>query len=175
MGKLFEENELNELPFGYRFINDDAYANYKTGEKTKKISDRIKVLQDVGLGYIKLGQSANTLSGGEAQRVKLASYLGAGASEYAENMVFIFDEPTTGLHAHDISKLLKSLNALVEQKNTVIVIEHNMEVISQADWVIDLGPEGGINGGNICFEGTPEDLLSEKNNYTAAFLNKRLS
>jgi excinuclease ABC subunit A len=143
-------------------------------DKNKKICDRIKVLQDVGLGYIKLGQSANTLSGGEAQRVKLASYLGAGASEYAENMVFIFDEPTTGLHAHDISKLLKSLNALVEQKNTVLVIEHNMEVISQADWVIDLGPEGGINGGLICFEGTPAELTLQKNNYTAQFLTKRL-
>lgn len=176
-GKRFKQ-EILEVKYNEKDISDVLDMTVDEAvvffEKTKKICDRIKVLQDVGLGYIKLGQSANTLSGGEAQRVKLASYLGAGAAEYAENMVFIFDEPTTGLHAHDINKLLKSLNALVEQKNTVIVIEHNMEVISQADWVIDLGPEGGINGGNICFEGTPEELLLQKNNYTASFLSKRL-
>ncbi len=176
-GKRFKQ-EILEVRYNDKDISDvlDMTVDEAVSffDKTKKICDRIKVLQDVGLGYIKLGQSANTLSGGEAQRVKLASYLGAGASEYAENMVFIFDEPTTGLHAHDISKLLKSLNALVEQKNTVLVIEHNMEVISQADWVIDLGPEGGINGGLICFEGTPAELTQQKNNYTAQFLTKRL-
>lgn len=177
-GKRFKQ-ELLEVKYNDKDISDVLNMTVDQAviffEKNKKIVDRIKVLQDVGLGYIQLGQSANTLSEGEAQRVKLASYLGAGAAEYAENMFFIFDEPTTGLHAHDIGKLLKSLNALVEQGNTVLVIEHNMEVISQADWIIDLGPEGGINGGYICFEGTPKQLLDKKDNYTAEFLNKRLT
>ncbi|MFN8438003.1 MAG: excinuclease ABC subunit UvrA [Cytophagales bacterium] len=164
----YQEKSISDV---LQLTVDEAVDFFKN---TKKIVDRIKVLQDVGLGYIQLGQSANTLSGGEAQRVKLASYLGAGAADYAENMFFIFDEPTTGLHPHDISKLLKSLNALVEQGNSVLVIEHNMEVITQADWVIDLGPDGGINGGNICFEGTPKELTKLINNHTANFLKKRI-
>lgn len=138
-----------------------------------KIAERLQPLADVGLGYVKLGQSSNTLSGGEAQRVKLASFLGK-SSEKKDNILFIFDEPTTGLHFHDISKLLKAINALIEQGNTVIIIEHNMDVIKTADWIIDLGPDGGDNGGTICFEGVPEDMVKLTDNYTAQFLAEKL-
>ncbi len=138
-----------------------------------KIAERLQPLADVGLGYVKLGQSSNTLSGGEAQRVKLASFLGK-SSEKKENILFIFDEPTTGLHFHDISKLLKAINALIEQGNTVVIIEHNMDVIKTADWIIDLGPDGGDNGGTICFEGIPEDMVKLTDNYTAQFLAEKL-
>jgi len=134
----------------------------------KKIADRIKPLADVGLGYVRLGQSSSTLSGGESQRVKLAYYLGQENS--ASKILFIFDEPTTGLHFHDINKLMKSLNALVEHGHSVILIEHNIEVIKCADWVIDLGPEGGDKGGNVVFEGTPEKLKKCKESYTAKYL-----
>jgi excinuclease ABC subunit A len=138
-----------------------------------KILEKLKPLADVGLGYIKLGQSSSSLSGGEAQRVKLASFLGKG-SETKEHILFIFDEPTTGLHFHDIKKLLSALNALVEQGNSVIVIEHNMDMIKCADWIIDMGPEGGDQGGNVTFEGIPEDMIKLKNNYTATFLKEKL-
>jgi len=139
-----------------------------------KIAERLQPLFDVGLGYIKLGQSSNTLSGGEAQRVKLASYLGKSPDK-KENAIFIFDEPTTGLHFQDIARLMKAIQALIAQKNTVIIIEHNMEVIKCADWVIDLGPEGGNAGGYLCFEGTPEDMLELKDtNYTAKYLAEKL-
>lgn len=134
----------------------------------KKIADRIKPLADVGLGYVRLGQSSSTLSGGESQRVKLAFYLGQENS--ASKILFIFDEPTTGLHFHDINKLMKSLNALVEHGHSVILIEHNIEVIKCADWVIDLGPEGGDKGGYVVFEGTPENLKKCKESYTAKYL-----
>ncbi len=130
-------------------------------------------LAEVGLGYVTLGQSSSSLSGGEAQRVKLASFLGKGKSGN-QNILFIFDEPTTGLHFHDISKLLKAMNALIEQGNTVLVIEHNVEIIKSADWVIDLGPEGGDNGGQVSFAGLPEGLVKEKSNYTALFLKEKL-
>lgn len=141
--------------------------------KNKTIADKLKPLSDVGLGYIRLGQSSNTLSGGEAQRVKLASYLNKG-NEKHENILFVFDEPTTGLHFHDIKKLLSAINALIEQGNSVIIIEHNMEVIKCADWIIDLGPEGGEKGGEICFAGTPEEMALIENNHTAGFLKKHL-
>jgi excinuclease ABC subunit A len=143
-------------------------------EKMPRIAEKIEPLFQVGLGYIKLGQSSNSLSGGEAQRVKLASFLGKGNSNKGKTL-FIFDEPTTGLHFHDIKKLLKALNDLVEQGDTVLIIEHNMEVIKCADHIIDLGPEGGENGGNICFEGTPEEMLGLKNNPTAFYLAQKLS
>ncbi|WP_460681007.1 excinuclease ABC subunit UvrA [Mucilaginibacter koreensis] len=137
-----------------------------------KIANRIRPLQEVGLGYVQLGQSSNTLSGGEAQRIKLASFLVKGNN--ANKTLFIFDEPTTGLHFADIKKLLKSFDALLEQGNTIVVIEHNMDVIKSADWVIDIGPEGGDKGGNLVFEGVPEDLIKVKKSYTGQFLKERL-
>jgi excinuclease ABC subunit A len=134
----------------------------------KSILARLQPLYDVGLGYIKLGQSSSTLSGGEAQRVKLASFL---TKEYAsKNIFFIFDEPTTGLHFHDINKLMDAFNSLVENGHTVLIVEHNMEVIRAADWVIDLGPGGGKEGGNLIFEGRPEELKGITNSYTGQFL-----
>ncbi|MCS7019254.1 MAG: excinuclease ABC subunit UvrA [Cytophagales bacterium] len=138
-----------------------------------KIVEKLRPLYDVGLGYIRLGQASSTLSGGEAQRVKLASFLGKG-SNTNEHVFFIFDEPTTGLHFHDIHKLLHAINALVEAGNTVLIIEHNMEVIKSADWIIDLGPEGGSQGGYVVFEGTPEEMVKNAKGYTAAFLAAKL-
>ncbi|HET9505717.1 MAG TPA: excinuclease ABC subunit UvrA [Hymenobacter sp.] len=141
-----------------------------------KVAERLRPLLDVGLGYIRLGQSANTLSGGEAQRVKLASFLTKGATLQQDKILFIFDEPSTGLHFHDIAKLLGALNALVEQGNSVLIIEHNMDIIKCADWLIDMGPEGGINGGHLLFEGTPEQLVKLKDtNYTARFLAEKVA
>ena len=141
-------------------------------QANKDIITKIKPLNDVGLGYVKLGQSSSTLSGGEAQRVKLASFLGKQNSK--EHIFFIFDEPTTGLHFHDIRKLLDALNALVEKGHSVLVVEHNMEVIKSADWVIDLGPEGGRDGGHLVFQGTPEGLTKIKESYTGQFLGEKL-
>jgi excinuclease ABC subunit A len=138
--------------------------------------NKLQPLQDVGLGYIRLGQSSNSLSGGEAQRVKLASFLGKGNSQrntQSEHLLFIFDEPTTGLHFHDIRKLMDAINALIEQGNSVLIIEHNMEVIKCADWIIDLGPEGGEQGGGITFAGRPEDMIKLEDNYTARYLREK--
>ncbi|AKQ47346.1 excinuclease ABC subunit A [Rufibacter radiotolerans] len=150
---------------------DDSLIFFKD---QAKILEKLKPLQDVGLGYIRLGQSSNTLSGGEAQRVKLASFLTKGATPHNGNILFIFDEPSTGLHFHDISKLLTALNALVENGNTVLIIEHNMDIIKCADWIIDLGPEGGTNGGHLLFEGTPENMVKEEDNHTAKYLKAKL-
>ncbi len=141
-------------------------------EEMKDVYQKIKPLVDVGLGYVKLGQSSSTLSGGEAQRVKLASFLTKEKSK--EHYLFIFDEPTTGLHFDDIIKLLSAMNALVERGHTVLVVEHNMEVIKAADWVIDLGPEGGKDGGYLVFEGRPEELVRVKSSYTGTFLKEKL-
>lgn len=138
-----------------------------------KIMNKLNPLVDVGLGYVHLGQSSNTLSGGEAQRIKLASFLIKGNN--ASKTLFIFDEPTTGLHFHDIKKLLKALNTLIEQGNTILVIEHNMDMIKCADWVIDIGPEGGDGGGEVVFEGVPEDLVKEKTSYTGKYLASHLN
>jgi len=138
----------------------------------REIIERIQPLSDVGLGYVQLGQSSSTLSGGEAQRVKLASFLIRDNS--AGKIFFIFDEPTTGLHFHDIRKLLTAINALVEKGHTVLVVEHNVEVIKNADWVVDLGPEGGKAGGHLVFEGVPEDLLKVPGSYTGLFLGGKL-
>ncbi|WPP49385.1 excinuclease ABC subunit UvrA [Catalinimonas niigatensis] len=136
------------------------------------VVNKLQPLQDVGLGYVRLGQSSSSLSGGEAQRVKLASFLGKGNSirSNQEHILFIFDEPTTGLHFHDIRKLMLAINALIEQSNSVVIIEHNMEVIKSADWIIDLGPEGGKQGGQVIFTGTPEEMIRLKDNYTAQYL-----
>ncbi|HUW05865.1 MAG TPA: excinuclease ABC subunit UvrA [Williamwhitmania sp.] len=142
------------------------------GNTERKIAEKLKPLQDVGLGYVRLGQSSSTLSGGESQRVKLASFL--GKENVGGPFLFIFDEPTTGLHFHDIRKLLDSFNALVENGHSLIVVEHNLEVIKCADYVIDLGPEGGKDGGSLVFAGTPEKLISCKESYTAKYLKDKL-
>ncbi|MCT1526258.1 excinuclease ABC subunit UvrA [Sphingobacterium hotanense] len=138
-----------------------------------KILNKLGPLQEVGLGYVKLGQSSSTLSGGEAQRIKLASFLIKGNNQ--KKTLFIFDEPTTGLHFHDIEKLLKAFNALIEQGNSVLVIEHNLDMIKSADWVIDIGPEGGNNGGKVVFAGTPEDLVKADDSYTGKYLLRHLN
>jgi len=170
-GKKFKE-EVLEVQYKNKSIYDilelsvdDAIDFFK---EEKALSKALQPLQDVGLGYVKLGQSSDTLSGGEAQRVKLASFLGKGKA--SGNVLFIFDEPTTGLHFHDINKLLTSFNALIEQGHSIIVIEHNTDVIKNADWVIDLGPEAGDAGGNLVFAGKPSDLKKVKESYTAKFL-----
>ncbi|RDB03221.1 excinuclease ABC subunit UvrA [Runella aurantiaca] len=150
---------------------DEAIGFFRADEP--KLADRLLPLQEVGLGYVKLGQSSNTLSGGEAQRVKLAFFLSKSNPNQGRSL-FIFDEPTTGLHFHDIQKLLKALNALVNQGDTVIVIEHNVEVIKSADWIIDMGPEGGEAGGYVTFEGTPEEMVKLSDNYTAVFLEEKM-
>ena len=131
-------------------------------------------LRDVGLGYVRLGQPSSTLSGGEAQRVKLASFLGKGKQEAFGKTLFIFDEPTTGLHFHDIRVLLAAINALIDQGNSVLIIEHNMEVVKSADWIIDLGPEGGERGGNLVFSGTPEEMIGLHGNHTAKYLREKM-
>jgi excinuclease ABC subunit A len=140
------------------------------GQKT--IVNRLKPLQDVGLGYIKLGQSSSTLSGGENQRVKLAYFIG---QERQEPTMFIFDEPTTGLHFHDIHRLLQSFNALIERGHTVVIIEHNLEVIKCADYVVDLGPDGGDNGGSLICAGTPEEVAACKDSLTGKYLKEKLT
>jgi excinuclease ABC subunit A len=176
-GKRFKQ-EVLEVEYSGKNIADVLNMTVEEGldffKGKKSIHEKINPLNDVGLGYVKLGQSSNSLSGGEAQRVKLASFLGKNSPD--GHILFIFDEPTTGLHFHDISKLLKAVNALVDTGHTVIIIEHNLEVIKCADWIIDLGPEGGEkNGGNIVFEGTPEQMAGKGKGYTAEFLKKKLS
>ena len=153
---------------------DDAidFFNSHPGKNEKRIVEKLKPLSDVGLGYIKMGQSSSTLSGGESQRVKLAYFLSQERNN--SHILFIFDEPTTGLHFHDINKLLKSINSLVDHGHSVILIEHNIEVIKSSDWVIDLGPEGGENGGQIVFEGRPEELVKCNTSYTGKFLAPKL-
>lgn len=146
------------------------FFNEHSDTTTKKITKKLQTLIDVGLGYVKLGQASNTLSGGESQRIKLALFL--SKESVKKPMLFIFDEPTTGLHFHDISKLLNAFNALIENGNSIIIIEHNSEIIKNADWVIDLGVEGGKNGGEVVFEGTPEDLIQCKKSHTGKFLKK---
>lgn len=153
----------------------ELYTFFEAGSDKleQKICDKVKPLLDVGLGYLKVGQSSSTLSGGEAQRIKLASFLSKGNS--SPSTLFIFDEPTTGLHFHDVNKLLIALNALIDAGHSVVVIEHNTDVIKCADWIIDLGPEGGDNGGQLLFEGTPEDLIDIQENFTGQFLKSKLS
>ncbi len=170
-GKRFKE-EVLEVQYKNRSIFDILEMSVDEAidffEDEKNISNAIRPLQSVGLGYIKLGQSSDTLSGGEAQRVKLASFLGKGKGH--GHILFIFDEPTTGLHFHDIKKLLSSFNALIEQGHSLVVIEHNTDIIKCADWVIDLGPEAGDAGGNLVFSGIAKDLKKSKSSFTGQFL-----
>ncbi|MEP6846244.1 MAG: excinuclease ABC subunit UvrA [Panacibacter sp.] len=170
-GKKFKE-EVLEVQYKGKSIYDilelSVDESIEFFKEEKNLAKALQPLQDVGLGYIKLGQSSDTLSGGEAQRVKLASFLGKGKA--SGHVLFVFDEPTTGLHFHDINKLLTSFNALIEQGHSIIVIEHNTDVIKNADWVIDLGPEAGDAGGELIFAGKPADLKKVKESYTAKFL-----
>lgn len=151
---------------------DFFVSETKLAALNKSILNKLQPLVDVGLGYLKMGQTSNTLSGGEAQRIKLAYFLSKGANE--SPTLFIFDEPTTGLHFHDISKLLAAFKALIEKKHSLIVIEHNPEIIKCADWIIDLGPEGGDNGGHVVFEGIPEDLIYCEKSYTGKYLYNKI-
>lgn len=178
-GKRFKP-EIMEVEYKGRNIHEvlemtvnQAIEFFEQGKSSteKKIIKRLKTLQDVGLGYIKLGQSSSTLSGGENQRVKLAYFLG---EEKQQPSIFIFDEPTTGLHFHDISTLLETFDALISRGHTIIIIEHNMDVIKCADYIIDMGPEGGEKGGYVVCSGTPEDIASCKNSYTGQFLKEKL-
>ncbi|MEI6695568.1 MAG: excinuclease ABC subunit UvrA [Bacteroidota bacterium] len=181
-GKRFKD-EVLDVKFNEKNITDILNMtvnqsleffgqNQKPSSLENKIVHKLQPLADVGLGYIKLGQSSSSLSGGEAQRIKLASFLSKGFSE--KPTLFIFDEPTTGLHFHDINKLKSAFDALIENGHTVIVIEHNMDIVKCADWVIDLGPDGGSMGGEIIFEGTPEDVVSCRRSHTSKFLKNKL-
>ncbi len=176
-GKRFKK-EILEVKFENKSIDDilrltidEAITFFKEYEQ-KKIVNKLQPLQDVGLGYVQLGQSSSTLSGGEAQRIKLASFLVKGTTK--DKTLFIFDEPTTGLHFHDIKKLLASFNALLGKGHSIIVIEHNIDLIKCADYIIDLGKEGGKNGGDLLFEGTPEELIKSNESYTAHYLKEKL-
>jgi len=176
-GKRFKK-EVLEVKFQNASINDilhmtvdDALVFFEKGDQ-KKIVNKLKPLQDVGLGYVTLGQSSSTLSGGEAQRIKLASFLLKGNSK--DKVLFIFDEPTTGLHFHDIKKLLKSFDALIDKGHSVVVIEHNIELIKCADHIIDLGLEGGDKGGQLLDFGTPEELIKHKTSHTARYLREKI-
>ena len=176
-GKRFKK-EVLEVTFENKTIDDilnltiDDAITFFREHKQSKIEGKLQPLQDVGLGYVTLGQSSSTLSGGEAQRIKLASFLGKGTR--GDNALFIFDEPTTGLHFHDIKKLLKSFQALINQGHSIIVIEHNLELIKCADYIIDLGPEGGEKGGQLVAQGTPEELVKNKDSITGSFLKQKL-
>ena len=176
-GKRFKKEVLEVVFEGKNIDNiltmtiDNAIAFF-TQNKQIKITQKLQPLKDVGLGYVQLGQSSSTLSGGEAQRIKLATFLVKGVTK--EKALFIFDEPTTGLHFHDIKKLLTSFDALIEKGHSIIVIEHNLDLIKCADWIIDLGPEGGENGGKILAFGTPEDLIKNKKSTTGLYLKDKL-
>jgi len=176
-GKRFKK-EVLEVAYEGKNINDiltmtiDDAVHFFGEHKQNKISQKLKPLQDVGLGYVQLGQSSSTLSGGEAQRIKLASFLVKGATK--DKALFVFDEPTTGLHFHDIKKLLASFDALIEKGHSLLVIEHNLDLIKCADWIIDLGPEGGENGGQLLAVGTPEEIIKNKKSITAQYLKEKL-
>ena len=177
-GKRFKK-EVLKAKFENKNIDDilnltiqDAYNFFQENNQTK-ITIKLKALLDVGMGYVKLGQSSSTLSGGEAQRIKLASFLLKGPSK--EKTLFIFDEPTTGLHFHDIKKLIKSFNLLIEFGHSIIVVEHNLDLIKSSDYIIDLGPYGGEDGGNLVFNGTPEDLIKDGNSLLSNHLRPKLS
>ena len=176
-GKRFKK-EVLEVSFEGKNIDDiltmtiDDAITFFAENKQTKITQKLQPLQDVGLGYVQLGQSSSTLSGGEAQRIKLASFLVKGVTK--EKALFVFDEPTTGLHFHDIKKLLASFDALIEKGHSIIVVEHNLDLIKCADWIIDLGPEGGENGGQLLAVGTPEDIVKNKKSITGFYLKEKM-
>ena len=181
-GKRYKSETLEVLYKGKSISDildltvDDAIEFFSKDEDNRianKITEKLNALQAVGLGYVQLGQSSSTLSGGEAQRIKLASFL--IQINNTSPTLFVFDEPTTGLHFHDVAKLLKSFDALLKKGHSIVVIEHNMDVVKCADWVIDMGPEGGEQGGNVVFEGTPEDLARSKHGYTARYVMEILN
>ena len=179
-GKRFKD-EILEVQYNGKNIYDvlsmtveEAVAFFSAGTRAaeRKIVEKLTPLNEIGLGYVQLGQSSSTLSGGEAQRIKLASFLGKEGTQ--EKTLFIFDEPTTGLHFHDIEKLIRAFGALIANGHSILIVEHNVEVIKCADWVIDLGPDGGIEGGHLLFSGTPEELVHCKESYTAQYLSEKL-
>lgn len=180
-GKRFKDDVLEVKYRGKNIFDileltvDEAMAFFSAsqGSQEKRIINRLSPLAEVGLGYVKLGQPSSTLSGGESQRIKLASFLGKEKTD--SPTLFIFDEPTTGLHFHDIEKLLHAFSALISNGHTILVIEHNPEIIKSADWIIDLGPEGGKNGGYLVFEGTPEDIVRHQFSHTGKYLAKKIS
>lgn len=165
---LFQEKSIDQV---LDMTVDDAIAFF-TQYQENKLAKKLGALQQVGLGYVTLGQSSATLSGGEAQRIKLASFIGKG--EQRDKILFIFDEPTTGLHFHDINKLLTSFEALIDKGHSLLVVEHNMDLIKCADHVIDLGPEGGDKGGTLIGEGTPEAIAKIKHSYTGQYLKEKI-
>ena len=179
-GKRFNDDVL-EAKFNDKSVSDlldmsiaEAvdFFNASGGRDDVKIANKLMPLINVGLGYVKMGQSSSTLSGGESQRVKLASFL---AKERGEPTLFVFDEPTTGLHFNDVKVLLEAFNALVEKGHSLIIIEHNLDIIKCADWVIDLGAEGGEKGGNLIYAGKPEGLMEVKESYTGQYLKKHVN
>jgi len=163
----FEGNNINDV---LNMTVSEAISFFSQYNQ-KSIVDRLQPLEDVGLGYIKLGQNSSTLSGGENQRVKLAYFIG---QERQDPTLFIFDEPTTGLHFHDIKRLLHAFDALIERGHSIIVIEHNLDVIKMADYIIDLGPDGGDKGGQVVYAGTPEGIVNCKESFTGQFLKDKL-
>lgn len=183
-GKRFKPDIL-EVRYAGKNIDDvlnmsveEAIAFFGAQKETqaRAVVNKLKHLADVGLSYIKLGQSSSTLSGGESQRIKLAYFLSKNETEPAgrkKHIMFIFDEPTTGLHAFDVEKLLKAFDFLIAKGHTIIVVEHNMDVIKAADWIIDLGPDAGDDGGRVVFEGTPEELADRGGTFTAEYLRKQ--
>jgi excinuclease ABC subunit A len=179
-GSRFKD-EVLEIRYSEKNISDileltidEAVAFFegqeKPGASVKRIISKLKPLQDVGLGYLRMGQSSSTLSGGEAQRIKLAFFLSRGSHE--SPTLFIFDEPTTGLHFHDIHNLLNAFYALIDNGHSILIIEHNQEVIKAADWIIDLGREGGHEGGQLVFEGTPDEIIKLKESHTGTYLRQ---
>ena len=177
-GKRFKK-EILRVTFENKNIDDilkmtvDQSIDFFTKHNENKIVKKTQPLKDVGMGYIQLGQSSSTLSGGEAQRIKLATFLLKGSNK--NKTLFIFDEPTTGLHFHDIKKLLKSFNSLIENGHSIIVVEHNIDLIKSSDYFIDLGLDGGDNGGQVIFQGTPENLVKDNNSRLSSFLKNKLS
>ena len=179
-GKRFKP-EILEVKYKGKNIDDIlnmsveeaiGFFGAQSDQAAKRIAERLQPLVDVGLSYIKLGQSSSTLSGGESQRIKLAYFLSMNDSQASSgHIMFIFDEPTTGLHFYDVEKLLKSFDALIAKGHSIVVVEHNPDVIRSADWILDLGPEAGDGGGQIVFEGTPEQLVAEGKTWTAKYMS----